>query len=196
MKLIFYTLHIVLISLTVLQHVRAQESENPLELFSYYIGTWGPTPNDIMVRKNPKMIDFKVISFEWGHDKKVIRSTTGIFSDHENNVFSEGIITYNPNTKKIVWLEYQIKNEILFEGEYHSLGDHKIERVYTVYYAKDYPDIPNPQVKGWTRKYRETFTPTSDTTINWLTETWIDGKWIRQGQNNGDFKAVKDKSSY
>ncbi len=193
MKPIVFFLQVVAFTIVSVLDIYAQAQENPLELLSYYIGNWGPTANDIMVQKNPKMIDFKVISFEWGADRKVIWSKTGIFSDQENTVFSEGMITYNPNTQKIVWLEYQIENELLFEGEYNYFGKDKVQRVYTVYYAKDYPDIPNPHLKGWTRKYRETFTPTSDTTIHWLTETLANGKWIKQGQNNGDFKAVKDK---
>ncbi len=167
-------------------------TQNPLEKLSYYIGTWGPNLDQPMVKRNPKMKDYKVIDFSWGSNKKVIISRTGINSNQGGKISSEGIITYNPNTKKIVWLEYQIDNEILFEGEYTILDNNKVQRVYTVYYAEDYPDIPNPQLPGWTRKYRETFTPISDNTIDWLTETLIDGKWVKQGQNNGDFKAIRD----
>ncbi len=175
-----------------LARTKIQKSKNPLEQLSYYIGTWGAPVGHPMVKKNPKLKDLKVIDFEWGHHKKVIWSKTGIYTDEKKEVFSEGMITYNPNNKKIVWLEYQIDNEILFEGEYKILDENKVQRVYTVYYAENYPDIPNPHLDGWTRKYRETFTPTSENTIDWLTETWVDGKWIRGGQNNGEFKAIKD----
>ncbi|GAA4275158.1 hypothetical protein U6A24_17465 [Aquimarina gracilis] len=168
------------------------QSENPLEQLSYYIGTWRPNADQPMVKRNPKMKDYKVIDFNWGSNKKVIHSRTGMYANIKEEFSSEGIITYNPNTKKIVWLEYQIDNEILFEGEYKILGNNKVQRVYTVYYAENYPDIPNPQLPGWTRKYRETFTPVSKNTINWLTETLIDGKWVKQQQNNEGFKAIRD----
>ncbi len=184
--------HIDDISLALVRK-KVQKHKNPLEQLSYYIGIWGPPPGHPIAVKNPKMKDLKVIDFAWGKDKKVIWSKTGFYSNQKKEVFSEGMITYNPNTKKIVWLEYQIDNELLFEGEYIPLGNNKFQRVYTVYYAQDYPDIPNPHVEGWTRKYRETFTPTSQNTIDWLTESLIDGKWIKQGQNNGDFKAVRNK---
>ncbi|MBQ4822013.1 hypothetical protein [Aquimarina sp. MMG016] len=175
------------------ENVFSQKQENPLEQLSYYIGTWGPPSDDPIIKRDAKYKDLKVIDFKWGHNKRVIWSKTGLFSDQKKEVYSEGMITYNPNTQKIVWLEYQIDNEILFEGEYIMLGEHKVQRVYTVFYAENYPDIPNPQLKGWTRKYRETFTPTSEHTINWLTETLIHGKWVRQGRNNEDFKAVRDQ---
>jgi len=170
----------------------AQNQENPLEQLSFYIGTWG-LPSDIpMMKKNPKMKDFKVIAFEWGKDNRVIRSTTGIFSDAEKDIHSEGMITYNPTIKKIVWLEYQIMNEILFEGEYIPLEDNIVQRVYTVYYPDGYDSILYPELDGWTRKFRETFTPTSDNNIDWLTEVWIDGGWVRHRPNR-DSKAIRDR---
>ena len=173
------------------QKLTAQSLENPLEKLSYYIGVWGPPNNDPMIKRDPKMINLKVIDFQWGAFKRVILSRTGLFSNDTNQVFSEGIITYNPNTKKIVWLEYQIENEILFEGEYIVLEENKIQRVYTVYYAEDYPSIPLPELPGWTRKFRETLTPTSNNNIDWLTEVWVNGKWIRHGRKGVDFKAER-----
>ncbi len=193
MRISAFLIYIVCVTTICKGNLNAQTPGNPLEQLSYYIGTWGPHPDDIMVKKDLKMKDFKVIDFKWGKNKRVIWSRTGVFSDQKEEISSEGMITYNPNTQKIVWLEYQIDNELLFEGEYILLGENKVQRVYTVYYAKDYPDIPNPQLEGWTRKYRETFTPTSNHTIDWLTEARVDGTWVKQGQNNGDFKAVKDQ---
>ena len=85
------------------------------------------------------------------------------------------------------------ENEILFEGEYVPLDDGGLQRVYTVYYTEGYESIPNPQVEGWTRLFRETFIPTSENTIDWLTEAFVDGDWVKYGRNGGDFKAVRYK---
>ena len=175
------------------EDVFAQNQKNPLEQLSFYIGTWGPPPNDPIIDRDPKYKDLKVIDFKWGKNKRVIWSKTGLFSDQKEEVYSEGMITYNPNTQKIVWLEYQIENEILFKGEYILLGENKVQRIYTVYYSENYPDIPNPHLEGWTRKYRETFIPTSNHSIDWVTESLIHGKWVKQGRNNEDFKAIRDQ---
>jgi len=188
-KLLIVNLSIV--SLLLFNGLTAQDSDNPLEQLSFYIGSWG-LPSDIpMMKKNPKMKDFKVIDFEWGKNNKVIKSRTGIFSESEEDIHSEGIITYNPTSEKIVWLEYQITNEILFEGEYMHNGNNIVQRVYTVYYPEGYELILYPELDGWTRRFRETFTPTSKNNIDWLTEVWIDGKWVRHKPNR-DSKAIRD----
>lgn len=189
------TMKTVLLSLLILSInglINAQE--NPLEQLNHYIGTWGPPPGDPIIERDPKLKDLKVIDFEWGVDKRVIWSKTGIYPDGEEAVvFSEGMITYNPTSKKLEWLEYQIMNEILFEGEYSVLEGNKVQRIYTVYYAEGYKEIPYPELEGWTRKFKETFIPTSEDGIDWITEAWIGGKWVEHGQRGMEFKAVRDK---
>ena len=189
MKL-YKTAIITLVLLTNISLIYGQSEDNPLEQLSFYIGTWGIPLDDAFLKKRPEMKDLKVIDFKWGKDKRVIWSRTGFFSDSINSVMSEGMISYNPTTKKIVWLEYQIDNELLFEGEYRIIKDNVVQRIYNVYYAEGYKAIPNPEVEGWTRKYRETFTPTSDNNIDWLTETYINGEWVKRGPD--DTKAVRD----
>ncbi|MEQ9426545.1 MAG: hypothetical protein RJQ09_19135 [Cyclobacteriaceae bacterium] len=179
---------LVLIIPTALQ---AQMPEEPLKSLEYYMGIWIPPLNHPMTTNNPKMAHLQVIAFEWGAQKKVIKSTTGIISDEYNIPFSEGTITYNPLTKKIVWLEYQYDGDLLFEGEYKPLADGSMERLYTVYYVEGDKTIPNPQEGGWTRLYRETFTPFHQDTIAWKTETYIGEKWIKAGSDG--FKAVRKK---
>ncbi len=170
----------------------AQTKVNPLEQLSHYIGTWGPPKDHPMVLNNPKMKDYKFIAFEWGKDKKVIWSKTGPLADPTMGATAEGMITYNPTTEKLVWLEYQISNEILFEGEYRLLGDNKVQREYTVYYAEGYETIPYPEREGWTRKFRETFTPITKNSIQWLTEAFIDGEWKIHNPNRKDVRAIRD----
>ncbi len=170
-------------------NVSAQE--NPLEGLSYYIGTWGFPKNDPFVQKRPELKDLKIIDFAWGADNKVIHSKTGIYTEGGKKMFSEGIITYNPTTNKLVWLEFQLDGPFLFEGEYVLMGNNKVQRIYTVHYPKGYKQIPHPEVSGWTRLYRETFIPTSENSIDWVTETYIEGKW-KPGMSGGDTKAVRD----
>jgi len=183
---------ITMLALFCKDDLKAQTNQNPLEQLSFYMGSWG-LPSDIpMMKKNPKMKDFKVIDFQWGKDKRVIWSRTGIFSESEKDIHSEGMITYNPTTEKMVWIEYQIQNEILFEGEYMALENNIVQRVYTVFYPVGYESILYPEFDGWTRKFRETFTPTSENNIDWLTEVWIDDKWVRHKPNR-DSKAIRDR---
>ncbi len=170
----------------------AQKAVNPLDAFSYYMGTWSLPGEHSMISSNPKMAAFKVIDFSWGKNHRVIWLRTGMFSDDIDEIFSEGMITYNPNTSNIVWLEYQIQNEILFEGVYTFLPNKCLERVYTVYYAENYTSIPLPELPAWTRKFRETFTPVSDNEIDWLTEVWVNNQWKKHGRNGGHSKAVRD----
>ncbi|MEP1097395.1 MAG: hypothetical protein ABJG78_19920 [Cyclobacteriaceae bacterium] len=168
---------------------RAQEVNDPLKPLEYYMGVWIP-PKDHPMGKDPKMAHLQVINFEWGANRKLVRSTTGIHSQEYNIPFSEGTITYNPMSEKIVWLEYQYDGDLLFEGEYLSLENGGLQRIYTVYYAKEDKSIPNPQEAGSTRLYRETFTPLAADTIGWKTETYIGNEWIKAGSGGG-FKAVR-----
>ncbi|WP_298899107.1 tetratricopeptide repeat protein [uncultured Psychroserpens sp.] len=170
-------------------YTNAQNHKNKLEELSYYIGIWQPSPDHPMLEKKPKMKDLKVIDFEWGTDRKVIYSKTGFYSATKKKVMSEGLITYNPTTDKIVWIEYQIDGSMLFEGEYQLLGDNKVRREYKVYYPKGDSTIPFPEKDGWVRTFRETFTPKSNNAIGWYTELLIDGKWIKRGWD--DFTAIR-----
>ncbi|MEQ8424030.1 MAG: hypothetical protein RIA63_04920 [Cyclobacteriaceae bacterium] len=165
---------------------------DPLRAFDYYMGTWVLPSNHPAVKRSPKFANFQVIDFRWGGEKKLIHSATGIVSQNENTPFSEGIISINPRTKKIVWLEYQYDGDLLFEGEYVYLENNVLQRLYTVHYAEGYKDIPNPQEEGWTRLYRETFIPTSADTIDWKTETYIGKKWIEAGTPGGS-SAIRRK---
>lgn len=173
-------------------NAQSQDQDNPLEQLSFYMGLWSMPEDDHFVMKNPQFKDLKIIDFEWGANKKVIHSKTGIYSGDQKRIFSEGIITYNPTTKKLVWLEFQIEGTLLFEGEYKILGNNKVQREYTVHYPEGDETIPHPDVSGWTRLYRETFIPTSENSINWVTEIYINGKW-QPGISGGDTKAVRDE---
>ncbi|MEP5612245.1 MAG: hypothetical protein ABJP45_08345 [Cyclobacteriaceae bacterium] len=167
----------------------AQEVADPLKSLEYYIGIWVP-PADHPMAKDPKLRHLRVIDFEWGANRKLVRSKTGIHSEEYNIPFSEGTITYNPMSEKMVWLEYQYDGDLLFQGEYISLENGGLQRIYTVFYAEGYESIPNPKEPGWTRLYRETFTRLAADTIDWKTETYIGGKWIKAGSSGG-FKAVR-----
>lgn len=167
------------------------QSDEPLKSLEFYIGRWGLSKEDPMVQKRPQLADLRVIDFEWGDGRQLIRSKTGIYGKEQKIPFSEGIITYNPLSEKLVWVEYQFYNKILFEGEYVPLTDGKVQRVYTVYYAEGYDAIPLPELEGWTRKFRETFIPTSDDTIDWVTEVFIGDKWVKHGQSGGETKAIR-----
>ncbi|GAB5398464.1 MAG: hypothetical protein Aureis2KO_00490 [Aureisphaera sp.] len=166
--------------------------ENPLEQLEFYMGTWSIPEDEPFIVKNPKYKDLKVIDFEWGSEKRVIHSRTGIYAKNDTIMFSEGIITYNPTTNKLMWLEFQIDGNMLFEGEYRILDGNTVQREYTVHYPVGDKTIPHPEVAGWTRLYRETFIRTSDNSIDWITKTFINGKWI-PGSSGGDAKAVRDK---
>ncbi|MEP1033759.1 hypothetical protein [Ekhidna sp.] len=176
---------------TILSVVNGQTKTDPLAVFEYYMGKWIP-PLDHPMAQNPKLIHLQVIDFEWGASRMLIRSKTGIHSPEYNIPFSEGTITYNPLTEKIIWLEYQYDGDLLFEGEYIALENGGLQRIYTVYYQEGYEAIPNPKEEGWTRLYKETFTPIGTDTIDWKTETFINEKWIKAGSPGG-FKAVRKK---
>lgn len=172
------------------QIISAQEHTNKLEKLSNYIGVWRPPFDHPMLEKDSKMKDLKVIDFEWGTDRKVIHSKTGFYSATKNEIMSEGLITYNPTTDKIVWIEYQIDGSMLFEGEYQLLDNQKVRRVYKVYYPIGDTTIPYPEKEGWVRTFRETFTPKSKNAIDWNTEILIDGKWVKRGWDY--FVAVRE----
>ena len=71
---------------------------------------------------------------------------------------------------------------MLFVGEYKLLGENKVLREYTVHYPERFKEIPHPEVKGWTRLYKETFIPTTDNSMDWI-----------PGTSGGDSKAVRDQ---
>ncbi|WP_139135338.1 hypothetical protein [Roseivirga sp. 4D4] len=171
----------------------AQEKESPLEPLAFYIGEWGPPSNDDFLKANPQYKDLRVISFKWGQNKKVIWSTTGIATPGAEKTNSEGIITFNPLNEKLVWLEYQHENEILFEGEYTVLADGNIQRTYAVYYPEGYTQIPYPELEGWVRNFRETFVRVSDDLIDWKTEALVRGKWQMHGPKGKKFQAERKK---
>jgi len=166
--------------------------DNPLEKLSYYMGTWSLPHDDPVFKKRPKLKDLKVIDFKWGTNKKLIHSRTGLYTATDTIMFSEGIITYNPTTKKLMWLEFQLDGPFLFEGEYRIIKGNKVQREYKVHYPVGYESIPHPEAEGWTRLYRETFIPTSENNIDWITEVYINGKWL-PGMSGGDTKAVRDQ---
>lgn len=178
-----------LVFITFINTSNSQTPDDPLKPFDYYMGKWVP-PKDHPMAKHPKLAYLQVIDFEWGANRRLIKSKTGIHSDEYNIPFSEGTITYNPMTEKIVWLEYQYDGDLLFEGEYIPLEDGGLQRLYTVYYQVGDTTIPNPQEAGWTRLYKETFTRLAADTIDWKTETFIGNKWIKAGSPGG-FKAVR-----
>ncbi|WP_273565832.1 hypothetical protein [Maribacter halichondriae] len=127
MKLKKTTVFIVLM-ITNICVSNAQNRENPLEQLSFYIGTWGLPNDDPFIQKRPNLKDLKVIDFEWGSDKRLIHSRTGIYAKNDTIMFSEGIITYNPTTSKLEWLEFQIDGNLLFQGEYRIMGSGKVQR--------------------------------------------------------------------
>ncbi|WP_421764717.1 hypothetical protein [Ekhidna sp.] len=172
----------------------SQESakDSPLQVFDYYMGVWLLPSDHPGVLRNPILADLQVINFSWGKQKKLIHSSTGIVSVNKKIPFSEGIITVNPTTKSITWLEYQYEGDLLFEGEYIPLDNGSLQRLYTVRYVEGDKTIPNPDEPGWSRLYRETFIPFSKDTIDWVTETYIDGKWIEAGTPGGS-SAVRKK---
>lgn len=171
----------------------AQETESPLDPLAFYIGEWGPPVNDDFLKDNPQYKDLVVISFKWGENKKVIWSTTGIVTPGAEKPFSEGIITHNPLSDKLVWLEYQHENEILFEGEYTVLEDGNVQRTYAVYYPEGYDEILYPEEEGWVRHFRETFIRVSDDLIDWKTEALVRGKWQLHSPNGKKFQAERKK---
>lgn len=81
---------------------------------------------------------------------------------------------------------------MLFVGEYKLLGENKVLREYTVHYPERFKEIPHPEVKGWTRLYKETFIPTTDNSMDWITKTFINDQWI-PGTSGGDSRAVRDQ---
>lgn len=172
------------------QVINAQEHMNKLEKLSNYIGVWRPSYDHPMLEKDLKLKNLKVIDFQWGTDRKVIHSKTGFYSATKKEIMSEGLITYNPTTDKIVYIEYQIDGSMLFEGEYQLLDNHKVRRVYDVYYPIGDTTIPYPEKEGWVRTFRETFTPKSKNAIDWSTEILIDGEWIKRGWDY--FVAVRE----
>ena len=92
--------------LTVVTTLSSQE--NPLERLSYYVGTQSIAKDDPLIQKRPELKDLKVIDFKWGSDRKVIHSRTGIYTEKDTIMFSEGIITYNSTNNKLLWLEFKL----------------------------------------------------------------------------------------
>ena len=119
---------------------------NPLEKLSFYMGTWRLADDDPFILKNPRYKSLKVIDFRWAANERIIRSRTGMFSEEDSVLFSEGIITYNPTSNKLIWLEFQLDGNLLFEGEYTILDDNKVSREYTVHYSENTRSIPHPEV--------------------------------------------------
>ena len=186
-----FVLAILFFSIILIDTYAQNEQNNPLAELSFYIGTWRLASEDTFIKERPQLKDLRVIDMKWGTDKRIIHSRTGIYTPTDTTLFSEGIITCNPSTDKIIWIEFQIDGPFLFEGEYKILARNKVQREYQVHYPIDYQSIPHPEIEGWTRLYRETLIPIAENEINWITEIFIGGDWM-PASNGGENKAVRD----
>ena len=85
----------------------------------------------------------------------------------------------------------------LFTGEYVRHGEKGLQKTYDVHYATDDDRIPEPQMPGRTRRFREIFTPTDPDRLAVTLEVFdfVTGSWRPWGRYGGRFDIVRLRES-
>ncbi len=156
----------------------AQEGNESLAALEPLIGKWrsslDPRYKDhpMIKRFNPDLKPNELV-FKWGEEKKIIHVADIQIdqpADGQNTRFIEGMVLWNPAEKKMVMVEYNVQDDLYFEGEYRILEDGKIiQRIYTT----AFPD-------GSVGKFREQWVwdDLEKKSFKWITESFRNGKFV------------------
>lgn len=153
------------------------DGKTPLEFLAPLIGVWVPAPQ--WLEDNPGMEELVPIDFRWGPNRRSIIEASGLPLGYE--LFTSGLITWDPHAERAVFLASQGRDGLLFRGYYEALAGGGVRRIY---------DVLRPD--GSAARFRETFIFDGPDAIDWLTEWEQDGRWVpRRGTGDPECRAIR-----
>lgn len=179
---------------TLSQRLTSEPTElvfNELAVLSPFLGDWLPDPADPAIKHNPQVRDRVVLSLHLAAGGHFVRIYEG-FPVHgsRQRAALEGMATVNPTAQRIEFMA-ATRFGWSFSGRYSPTKNGALERIYTVSYPTGETRIPEPGLPGWTRRFREIYTPVNDHRVAVTLEIDRDGQWAGWGPNNGHYALVR-----
>lgn len=162
-----------------------------LALFSPFLGEWLPDPADPTLKHNPQVRDRVVLSLQLASGGHFVRIFEGYpVSGSRERAALEGMAVVNPTAQRIDFVA-ATRFGWSFTGQYHPTPDGALERIYTVSYPVGETRIPEPELAGWTRRFREIYSPVNDQRMDVTLQIDRDGEWHGWGPNRGRSTLVR-----
>lgn len=162
-----------------------------LHIFKPFLGDWVPDPSDPALRHNPQVRDRVVMSLRLAPGGHLVRVYEGFNRQSDPQAAAlEGIAIANPGTNHIDFIA-STRFGWTFQGRYLAGTEDALERLYTVQYRQGESRIPEPDLPGWTRRFREIYRLQSDQRLSVQLDIDRDGQWVPWGPNQGRFNLVR-----
>jgi len=160
---------------------------SPLSFLEPFIGQWSMDPDGDFVKQDPSRRGFIVFHLEWvDPGKKTLRFVEGLPDGDLERRILDNFVTYNPRSREVVALGYQLENDYLYESTFHSI-ENGFVRDYKVTYpeSQEFKDETDRE-RGWIR-YRDHCSLVEGDKLHCRTEQMRAGKWQPWGPEEGFF---------
>ncbi|ANM30635.1 hypothetical protein ABI59_15230 [Acidobacteria bacterium Mor1] len=169
----------------------ATEGSNPLAVFEPYIGQWRLPADSPFLEDHPEFASHVSIEWAWGPRRRAVRNVEGFPPGDREAAIVEGTISWDPAAGRIVFLQSQTRDGLLFRGEY-TAGAGELNRTYEVHYAPD-QSRPAPEYPGNVRRFREIFRPDGADALNVQLDIYdfAAGGWKPWGRYGGTYRLMR-----
>ena len=168
------------------------EAPHPLAVFEPYIGRWQLPADSPFLADHPEFASQISIEWEWGPRRRAVRNIEGFPPGERSAAIVEGTIGWDPAAGRIVFMQSQTRDDLLFRGEYTVGPDNELNRTYEVSYGPD-QDRPAPELPGNVRRFREIFRPDGPDALNVQLDIYdfTAGGWNPWGRYGGTYRLVR-----
>lgn len=159
----------------------ARQQAEKLAALAPLIGDWMPAVGDPVLEDHPELAGQIVTSYRWGPRRMLVRTYEHFPVGRPERAALEGLIYWDHADSAYGFAASTVYGWI-FEGSYRALGDGRIERIYEVHYADGERYMPEPQLEGSVRHFREVFSVPGPDRLEMTLEILRDGAWHAFGR--------------
>ncbi|MBT8078108.1 MAG: hypothetical protein KJO31_05995 [Gammaproteobacteria bacterium] len=166
-----------------------QQAEK-LAVFSRLIGNWADPEELEEAQKSGTAVPIQQ-SYQWGPRRMLLRVYENLAQSFTRDALDpvlEGMVVWDHAVEGYRYMA-STRYGWTFDGQFRALDDGRIERSYEVHYAKGEQYIPEPDLGGQVRRFREIYNFDGNDRVRISLELWKDDKWSEFGP--GHYDAVR-----